>query len=123
MRISDLNSGHCYIGAICSDVTGTEDVNVLVEYSFDRTNALATALNSGAIDDMDALGTTMKIDTVDVIGGANCGYYKAALWMRLKFDEQTNNPATVISWWLTFKKNEPFKYDDDGAAFRYKVKY
>lgn len=109
MNISGMNHDASYIWAVCSNVAGTEDVNVLVEYSMDRTNAVATTLNSGALDDMDQLSTTTKYDTISTIGGAACPVYKAKpKWFRVKFDGQSGNGATTISWWCVFRKDTPY---------------
>jgi hypothetical protein len=123
MRIADCNLGNAYIGAVCSALTGTEDVNVKIEYSLDRTNWLDSSVNNGVI--IDNVTTNMKIDTLNVYRGVYCTYYPAALWMRVEIDEQPSNPACVVSWYVILPKSENYKFDADEEreAIRMKDKY
>ena len=108
MPIIDLTGDDGFVWAICSDVTGTEDVNVLIQYSPDRTNWIATSLGSGVI--IDALSTTLVGDTLSITGAAYDKYYKGARYMRLNADGQSSNPATVVSWFIVLRKLEHFEF-------------
>lgn len=101
--ITDINADHCYVTAVCSE-GGTEDVNALVQYSQDKTTWLNETKNSAAIDGLDAIGTTTKVDTVDVLVGASSTCYKSFRYMCLKFDGQTGNPDITVTWYLVFQK-------------------
>ncbi len=93
------------IGGVCSDVTGTEDVNILAHYSFDPDTSIASTLNSGVI--IDNLTTTMQIDTINYYDGSVDAYFQGSRYMRLIFDGQTSNVATTVSWWVSLVKNDP----------------
>jgi hypothetical protein len=114
-----------YGWAICTNGTGTEDVNVLVEYSMSGANAtaLADANNSGAVDGLDALTVTYKSDTLTTYEGTASPQFKTKpIWMRLKFDGQTGNPANSdVYWWAIFRKSEDFMlsgYDDPDKTWQ-----
>lgn len=100
MFIGDLNQNTGMFQGICSNVPGTESVNVLLQVSNDRLNwvEIASPLRS-------ALATTAVYDTVNVIQGVNRIEYRNSVWMRLKFDGQTGNPRTTISWSVYLPKN------------------
>ena len=84
----------------CSDSTGTEDVNVYVQFS---NSDSANRFFSLATDpDLDALSTSVVWDTVGIALGKRCYGTK---YMRLKFDGQTGNPnGTAIHWYIFFLK-------------------
>jgi len=102
MFIGNCNTNNAMIWAICSNVTGTEDVNVFAQYSqeYDGTWVLADSASGKIID---ALGTTTKRDTINVIDGVNDSTYPAARWLSLKFIGQTSNPLTTVSWYVFLK--------------------
>ena len=93
------------IGAVCSNVAGTEDVNVIAHYSMNMDTSIVSSLNSGVV--IDQVVTTMLIDTLNYYAGAADAYFQGARWMRLVFDGQTGNPATTVSWWVSLAKNDP----------------
>ena len=101
--LHELNHNNAFIYAVCSEA-GTEDVNVTAEYSMDRTTWLAGT----AIDGLDQLGTTSLVDTINVVTGAQQNAYYVGRWIRLKFDGQTGNGDTTVSWWMVFRKNTPY---------------
>src|SRR5690606_16601407 len=98
--IGDANQNTASVSLVCSDVTGTEDVDVFLELSQDRLNwiTISTALK-------DQLQTTLVYDTLNIIGGVNLQQYKNSVWARLKFDGQANNPSTTVSWSAFLPKN------------------
>jgi len=104
MHFQELSEGTAYAYVVCSEA-GTEDVNVTAEYSMDGTNFVAAS----AIDGLDACGTTAKQDTVDIITGVEQVKHRVGKWIRLSFVGQTGNGDTTISWWILFRKGEPFR--------------
>lgn len=108
MPILDLQGDAGFVWAVCSDVTGTEDVNILIQYSPDRTNWTTSSLNSGVI--IDQVQTTMKGDTLSTYTGVRDTYFPGARWMRLNADGQASNVATTVSWYIVLKKTEAFEF-------------
>jgi len=98
--IGDSNQNTAYTSLVCSNVAGTEDVNVYLECSQDRLNWVTI---SGVLKDQ--LTTTQVYDTLNVIMGVNRLEYKSSVWARLKFDGQTNNPSTTVTWSAYLPKN------------------
>jgi len=90
---------------ICSEA-GTEDVNVFVEYSRDRTTWYAGTTNSA----LDAVGTTAVHDTLDVIAGATDLEYLIFPWARLKFVAGQNMNSSTMTWNVSFTKPPEFGY-------------
>jgi len=115
-QIDDLNANDAYIWAYMTDVAGTEDVNVMAYYSSNTDTSIATSLGSGTVIDQ-VTATTIRCDTLNRATGVQCAYYKAARFMRLNFDGQTSNVASTLTWWITFKKNNPaVVYGPEGKA-------
>lgn len=110
MWIADYTAYNAYFYMVMSnDPGGTEDCNVYVEYSFDRTTWFAGSAASGKIKD--ALSTTAVSDTLNIVDGVNDTNYKMGLWCRLKFDYQAGNPiGTTLTWHLIFRKNPDSPY-------------
>jgi hypothetical protein len=102
-EILNCNDNDAYIFAYCSDVAGTEDVNILAYYSMDTDTAIVSSLNSGVI--IDQLTTAPAGDTLNVYGGAQDELFGGARWMRLGFDGQTGNTNCYVYWWVSFKKD------------------
>lgn len=100
MYIADMNESAAYIRAVASNVAGTEDVNVTVEFSNDRITWDTVG------DVIDNLSTTVKYDTLSTVAGVALAQFKTNRWMRIKFVGQTGNPATTISWYAFLQKNE-----------------
>jgi len=105
MWIPEYNNSNCFFDLKCyNSATGTEDMNVYVEYSYDRTTWFVGAANSGEI--YDQLTTTRVSDTLNVIVGSIDTFYRCAPWMRLHFDLQAGNPiGTYANWKLVFRKS------------------
>ena len=106
MHVGSLtNYGNAYSYLVCSnDAGGTEDVNVYVEYSFDKKTWALGSLGSGVIKDQ--LSTTAVIDTINVQNAVHDPYYAIFPYMRLKFIGQTGNPiGTTITWKVKFFKD------------------
>ncbi|MCP4371634.1 MAG: hypothetical protein GY797_26460, partial [Deltaproteobacteria bacterium] len=81
MFIGNVNSAAYGWGFYdCSEV-GTEDVNVIYEFSNDRT--VWTTGQTAA--DLDALGTTAVLDSIGYEAGATVDDYKAFNWYRIQF--------------------------------------
>jgi len=93
------------IGAVCSDVTGTEDVDVVAHYSMNMDTSIVSSLNSGVV--LTQVTTTMQMDTLNYHTGAADAYFQGARFVRLNFDGQSSNPATTLSWWVSLVKNDP----------------
>lgn len=93
------------IGAVCSNVAGTEDVDVVAHYSMNMDTSIVSSLNSGVV--LTQVITTMQMDTLNYHTGAADAYFQGARFMRLNFDGQTSNPATTLSWWVSLVKNDP----------------
>lgn len=101
MLISALNDNYAFANFQCSEA-GTEDVNVFVEYA-PTENGPWTA---GTTDsNLDAVGTTLVIDTLGIVAGAAQVKYKAYGWMRFKFVAGQNMNSTTLTWGASFKKN------------------
>ena len=101
--IGDANLYSAFLGAYTNDETG-DDVNVLVEYSFDRYVWKLSTQASGVV--LDSLnGGTVQADTINIVAGAADGLFHAAVWVRFKFDGQATNPdETDVTWWAHFTK-------------------
>jgi len=95
---SNVANGLLY--AICSEV-GTEDVNVLTEYSFDG----ETWITGETMANLDALGTTAVVDTVGVEAGTVSALFDVAPYTRLKFVAGQAINATTVTWALMLKKD------------------
>ena len=104
MYIGSVKEAYGYIHAVCSEV-GTEDVNIFVEYSNDRTTWVV-----GTTDpNLDAVGTTEKQDTIGIVNGAAELKYKTYNWMRYKFVTGQAIDHTILTWGTTFTKPEGLK--------------
>lgn len=97
--------GHAVM--VCTNISGTEDINVYTAYSYeftDNTPSRAKFYTHGT-QVIDQLQITVKYDTIGVVNAAYDGF-KGAKWMMFKFDGQTSSPhSTPINWWLTLRKN------------------
>lgn len=104
MWIAPFNKELAYFYMVMSNAaTGTEDCNVTIQYSFDRTTWYAGAAASGVIKDQ--LTTTAVSDTVNTIVGVSDHHFNTALWMRLACDMQAGNPiATTLTWRIALQK-------------------
>ncbi|MBC8458851.1 MAG: hypothetical protein H8D67_12730 [Deltaproteobacteria bacterium] len=111
MFVGNCNTNNAFIWAYCSEA-GTEDVNVFAQYAQmpDGTYVLA-AEASGKI--IDALGTTATQDTITVTAGVSCKVYPTARWLSLKFDGQTGNPLTTVTWYVFLKFDSTLTADWD----------
>ena len=106
MHIQELTQGNAYIWALTSNPnTGTEDVDVTAQYSMDGTTWLA----GSGIDGLTQMGATSVADTVNIITAVRQAAYAPAKWTRILFDGQTGNTKCVVSWWMLFRKGEPFR--------------
>lgn len=98
MNIGGLSTDNAYSYLVMSNsARGTEDVNVYVEYSFDRSTWTLGSLASGVIKDQ--LTTTAIIDTINVQTGVHDPYYAIHPYMRIKFVGQTGNPVATTGTW------------------------
>jgi len=104
MFIGDVNDSPCMWRMVAyNSATGTEDIDVFVEYSFNLADWFLGSVSSGKIKD--ALSTTQAADTLNILVGVEDGMYNVAPWMRLKCVGQTGNPiGTYVSYWLSFRK-------------------
>lgn len=99
--IGNANAVDGMLQAACSEA-GTEDVNVFVEYSHDRTTWTAGTTDG----DLDALGTTTVNDTLGIAAGVDQILYHNLIWARLHFDGQTGNGDTTVTWSVSLRKND-----------------
>lgn len=90
--IEELNGEVGGIQAYCSDTTGTEDVNVALQYS----NTMDIWLTS-TVDILDQVVTTTKIDSV----GEDQAFFKAR-YARISFIGQSGNPKGTDCYWFVF---------------------
>lgn len=110
MFVGNCNTNNAHIWAVCSNVSGTEDVNVFAQYSqLPDGTYIDAAQASGKI--IDALSTTTVTDTINVTVGVACTVYPTARWLSLKFDGQTANPLTTVSWYVFLKFDTPIGSD------------
>ncbi len=93
LYIGDSNQGTAVLQLDIPDSTGTEDINVFVEFSQDR---LSWTSISTAVIDAATNGTTY--DTLSTVGGTALIEYSGSTWMRLHYDGQTGNPELVLNW-------------------------
>lgn len=100
LYVGDANQGVSGLSVELGDSTGTEDLNVLVEFSHDRLNW--NSISTAAID---AAAAGYNVGTIHDIGGSNLVEFDGALYMRLHFDGQTGNPAATVDWNLYLPKN------------------
>jgi len=120
MYITDFNNNDAYIWAVCSEA-GTEDVNVTAEYSMNADSTSTGFVAGTAIDGLDALGTTPKVDTVNVVTGTADVKFKAARMVRFKFDGQTGNGDTTVSWWFVLRRNAVYDQKAKGGTEKNKA--
>ena len=100
MLLADANQGLSFIRASMPDVAGTEDVNVLIEFSNDLLNWTA-----GATTVIDQLSTTAVFDSLSTINSAEFLHWKGSVWFRLVFDGQTGNPSNTVTFDAVLPKN------------------
>ena len=96
MYIGDMNLTNMFLIA-WTNATGGDDVNVFVQYSYDRTTWVLSSIASGQLMD-DLNGGTVQADTINVIN-TNDQVFHAGVWMRLYFDGQTGNTTPVTVTW------------------------
>jgi len=93
MYIGDCNTLNAFVAAWTSNV-GSDDINLDIQYSFDRTTWKAANVASGVVFD-DLNGGTVQADTLNVVAGVDDGLYHTAVWCRLVYKGQSGNPPTV----------------------------
>lgn len=100
LYIGDSNQSIGGLMVEVGDSTGTEDINIFVEYSQDLLtwNPISTAAK-----DLQGAGTDFY--TINDIGGSTLDEFTSAVYVRLHFDGQTGNPALVVDWSLYLPKN------------------
>jgi hypothetical protein len=98
--ISGVADAYGYGRFVCSEV-GTEDVNVFVEYSIDKTTWTAGTTDS----DLDAVGTTAVNDTIGIVQGSAEYLYQTYPYARLKFVAGQAINATTMTWSISFNKD------------------
>jgi len=106
--IGDANQGTAVLRAVCSNVTGTEDVTVYAQFSMDRKNWD----DAGAIKT--SLGTSFAY--TDSVGKAQSTWYKGDLWVRFRIVGNTGNAPTTVSWDLFVPKTTGAPPRGDGIT-------
>lgn len=120
MYIGDMNLYNIFCAA-WTNTTVADDVNLLIEYSIDRTTWVSATIGSGKLFD-DLNGGTVQADTLNVIDGAADGLYHAMIWMRLVFDGQTGNTTPVtVTWTVHGTKNQQGKMISKGNRVRNRI--
>lgn len=104
----NIGDAPAYVYLVMSnDASGTEDCNVGIEYSFDRTTWVTGPLNSGVVKDQ--LTTTAILDTLNWAGGAPDLAWRTYPWFRLRFDFQAGNPTgTTLTCRIRIPKDSAF---------------
>jgi hypothetical protein len=113
--IGNVNENNAYGAFVCSEA-GTEDVNVFIEYSNEPDGAYIAGTTNSALD---AVGTTTKYDTLNVIAGTADMQYKAFNWARLKFVAGQAINSTTLSWWVNINKPDGLDDEDVGQVQDY----
>ena len=113
MKIGPFTESYAYATfQVAGTTTGTEDINVIVEYANDPddTNAI-WVLGAGTTDsDLDAVGTTVVLDTIGIVAATAEAKYKTYTWMRYKFVlGQANMAGKIIKFSTKFTKPEGLK--------------
>lgn len=86
--------------ASCTEV-GTEDVNIFLEYSSDKTTWTAGTTDT----DLDAVGTTVVKDTIGIVQATACDLYKTHCYVRGKIvPGQTITTGSILSLKFIFPK-------------------
>ncbi len=98
--IGNSNQGIGIVTVTVPDSTGTEDINLFVEYSNDLTNWKSI---STAVKDQMTAGVTY--DTLSTVGGTALIEFKSSIWARLHFDGQASNPGNILTWEAYMPKN------------------
>ena len=110
--IGDLNDQDGYIQVKLSDESGTEDVNVFLEYSFDGVTWTAGTTDSN----LDQVGATVVNDTLGIANGVDQILFHNSNLLRVKLDGQTGNPATTFTVYVTLKKDPVYDRRPDNVA-------
>lgn len=118
MKIGALSEGYGYSNfQVAGTATGTEDINVFIEYADDpeETNT-RWALHIGTTDaDLDAVGTTTVEDTIGIVANSAEFKYKKYSWMRYKFIlGQANHSGKIMKAATKFIKPEGLKDETVG---------
>ncbi|GAG05582.1 unnamed protein product [marine sediment metagenome] len=120
MYIGDLNLYNIFCAA-WTNSTASDDVNLNVEYSYDRETWVAATINSGALFD-DLNGGTVQADTLNIYEGTADGLYHAMIWLRLVFDGQSGNTTPVtVTWTVHGTKNQQGKMVSKGNRVRNRI--
>lgn len=96
MDVINANDAVGSIRAWCTDVTGTEDVNISVHYNNDLD---FTYFTESTIDVIDQVQTSAKVDSL-----GDDDQFKQHRWLVLEADGQTGNPAATICYWFVLVK-------------------
>jgi len=100
------NTANIQCRAIASEV-GTEDFNLFFEYAADPYGTWTTGTTNTGFD---AVGTTAKQDTVNVIAGTVDPLSSLYHWMRVKI---VNGQAITASGTLTIDIGGAFAFEDE----------
>ena len=118
MKIGAFSDAYGYgTFQVAGTTTGTEDVNVFIEYADDPETTNANwVLGVGSTDsDLDAIGTTIVEDTVGIVQGTVSFKYKKFGWMRYKYVlGAANNAGKIIKSSTKFMKPEGLKNTNIG---------
>ena len=84
------------LSARCANVAGTEDVNVTLEFCYEKVPADGAFIAGTPSTGLDQVSTTAKSTDYRPDNG------QGALWARVKCDGQTSNPTTTYVIWQLY---------------------
>lgn len=109
--IAGVAGSYGYGSFYCAEA-GTEDVNVFIEYSNDLINWTAGTTDT----DVDAVGTTVKSDTIGIVDGNEQYLYKTHIYARLKLVPGQTVNSTTFYYFLSFRKPAGLERTNLGAT-------
>lgn len=109
--IAGVAGSYGYGSFYCAEA-GTEDVNVFIEYSNDLINWIAGTTDTG----VDAVGTTVKSDTIGIVAGNQQYLYKTHIYARLKLVPGQTMNSTTFYYFLSFRKPAGLERTNLGAT-------
>lgn len=105
INLGGWNTVDGYIQIQHTNETGTEDIDVTLQYSYTKSN-FGTWTDGGSDGDLEQLtgGTTLN-DTLGIADTVDQIVFHDSLWMRVKVDGQASNPATTVTIYVWLNKS------------------
>lgn len=105
INLAGLNVSDGYIQVLHTNVTGTEDIDVTLQYSFTKSNFGTWTTGTADANLTQLTGGTAVYDTLGIADGADQILFHSSVWLRVKYDGQSGNPsATQVTTYLWFTK-------------------